>query len=58
MDIGLRGDTADIEAGASDIGVLEDDDLQALLGGIFSGAVTSWPRADDDQICFFRHSIF
>ena len=53
MDIGLRGDTADVETGASDIGVLEDDDLQALLGGIFSGAVTAWPRADDDQICFF-----
>jgi hypothetical protein len=39
MDVSLRGDTSDIETGASDVGALEDRDLQALLGGIFSSTV-------------------
>ena len=48
VDIGLRGDAAHIEAGAAHVVALEDDNLQTLLGGIFSGAVTPRPRADDD----------
>ena len=55
MDIGLRGDAADIETGASDIGTLEDRDFQALLGGIFSSAVTTRARTDNNQIRFFCH---
>ena len=50
VDIGLRGDAAHIETSTTHVVALEDDDLQALLGGIFSGAVTAWPRADDDEI--------
>ena len=54
VDIGLRWDAAYIETGAAHVVTLEDDDLQALLGGIFSGAVTSRPRTNNDQIRF-RH---
>jgi hypothetical protein len=50
VDIGLRGDTAYIETGASHLGGFEDHDLQSLFGGVFSGAVTAWARADDNQI--------
>ena len=50
MDVGLRGDAADIKTGASHLRALEDRDLQALFGGVFSGAVTAWPRADDDPV--------
>ena len=50
MHIGLRGNTADIEAGASDMIPFEDRHLQALLGGIFSGAVAAWASADDNEI--------
>ena len=51
MDVGLRRDTAYIEAGSSDLSALEDCNLQALFGSIFSGAVTTRPRTDDNQIC-------
>ena len=54
MDVGLGGDTAYIKTGAAHLRALEDNDLQALLGSIFSGAVTAWPRADDDEISFFH----
>ena len=50
MDIGLRGDATDIKAGTSHLRTLENRDLQTLFGGVFSGAVTAWPRADDDEI--------
>jgi hypothetical protein len=42
--IGLRGDTTYVQAGSSDVFSLEDDNLQALLGGIFSGTVSSRSR--------------
>ena len=50
MDVGLRGDTADIETGASHLRALEDRDLQALFGGVFSGAITTRPRTYYYQI--------
>ena len=57
VNVGLRGDAADIETGASHLRALEDRDLQALFGGVFSGAVTAWPRADDDQISLSHKNI-
>ena len=48
MHVSLRGDAAHIEAGAAHLASLEDGDLQSLLSSIFSGAVTSRSRADDD----------
>ena len=42
VDVGLRGDTADIETGASDVLALEDRDLQTLFRSIFSSAVATW----------------
>ena len=50
MDIGLRGNTTHIQASATHLRVLEDCDLQALFGSVFSGAVATRPRADDDKI--------
>ena len=52
VDVGLRGDAADIETGAPDGSFLEEGHLQSLLGGVFSSAVTAWTRTDDDQISF------
>lgn len=51
VDIGLGGDAAHIEACAAHLASLEDRDLQTLSGGIFSGAVATRPRTDDNQIC-------
>ena len=50
MDIGLRGDAAYIQTGASHLRAFEDHDLQALFGGIFSGAVATRSRADNNEI--------
>ena len=50
MYIGLCGDTTHIQACTANIVAFEDNYLQTLFGGIFSGAVTSRPRADDDEI--------
>ena len=50
VDEGLRGDTAHIETSTSHLCALEDDDLQTLLGCVFSGAVTSRSSTDDNQI--------
>ena len=55
MDIGLGGNATHVETGATSLGALEDDDLQALLGGLFSGAVPTRARADDDEISLYRH---
>ena len=57
VDVGLRGDAAEIETGASHLRALEDRDLQALFGGVFSGAVTAWTRTDDDQISLSHKNI-
>ena len=48
MHVGLGGDTTHIQAGTTNLGTFEDNHLQALLSGIFSGAVTTWARADDN----------
>jgi hypothetical protein len=50
VDVGLGGNATYVEAGASHFASLENRDFKALLGGIFSGAVTAWARADDDEI--------
>ena len=50
MDIGLCGDATYIQASASHLRVFEDHDLQALFGGIFSGAVATRSRADNNEI--------
>jgi hypothetical protein len=54
MDVGLGGYAAHVETGATNVSFLENNDLQALLGGIFSGAITAWACADNNQINF-RH---
>jgi hypothetical protein len=50
MDIGLSGYATYIQAGASHLTLFYYDHLQALLGGIFSGAVAPRPRTDDADI--------
>ena len=50
VNVGFRGDTAYIQARASHLASLEDDDLQTLFGSIFSSAVTARSRTDNDQI--------
>ena len=50
VDIGLRGDAAYIQTGASHLRAFKDHDLQALFGGIFSGAVATRSRADNNEI--------
>ena len=50
VDVGLRGDAADIETGASHLRTLEDHDLQALFGGVFCGAISARASADYNQI--------
>ena len=50
MDIGLRRDTAHIQTRAAHVARLKDNHLQTLLSGIFSGAVATRPRTDDNQI--------
>ena len=54
MHIGLGGYAPHIEAGAAHVCTFEDGDLQPLFGGIFSGAIASWPRTDDNQITRFH----
>ena len=51
MNVGLRRYTTHIQTGSSHVVTFEDCDLQAVLGGIFSGAVTSRPRANDNYVC-------
>ena len=48
VNVGLGGYAATVEAGAADLVLLDNNYLQALTGGIFSGAVASGPRADDE----------
>ena len=50
MNVGLGGNATYIKTGASHVVALEDDNLQALLGSIFSGAVPTRARTDDDKI--------
>ena len=54
VDVSLGGDTAHVETCAAHLGALEDDYLETLLCGIFSGAVPTGARTDDNQI-YFRH---
>ena len=54
MHIGLGRYTTYIQACTTHLRAFEDDHLQALLGSIFSGAVTTRARADDHQINFFH----
>ena len=50
VNIGLGGNAAHIQTRTSHLSILEDGHLQALLGSIFSGAVTTRARADDEKI--------
>jgi len=50
MDVCLGRDAATVQAGATDLILLDDNDLQALVSGIFCGAVASRPRADNQHI--------
>ena len=50
MNVGLSGYTPYIKAGASYLILFYDDNLQALLSGIFSGAVATRPRTDDADV--------
>ena len=57
MHIGLGGYAPHIEAGAAHVCTFEDNNLQSLLGSIFSGAVTTRSRTDDNQITLFHFYI-
>ena len=48
--IGLRGDAANIEAGAAYVTLFNDGDLQTVLGGMGRSLVAAGPCADDDDI--------
>ena len=50
VNVGLRGDAADIETGASHLRAFENHDLQTLFGGVFSGTVSARASADYNQI--------
>ena len=50
MNISLCGDAADIQASTSDIGTLEDDHLQTLLGSIFRSTVAARSGTNDNEI--------
>jgi hypothetical protein len=50
VDIRLRGYAADIKAGAPYLTLFNDYHLQALLGRIFSNAVTTRARTDDEDV--------
>jgi hypothetical protein len=50
MNIGLSRYTPHIETSSTNIRTLEDYHLQTLFGGIFSGAVPTRARTDDNQI--------
>ena len=47
VNIGLGGYAAPVQAGAPHLVLLDNHHTQPLLGGIFSGAVATRPRADD-----------
>ena len=59
VDIALRGDATHIEARASQLATLEDDNLQALFGSIFCSAIAPRARTNHNQINFnhFQSSI-
>ena len=46
--VGLRRDAAHVEAGAADVDVLEDNDLQSVLRCIDGSLVTARAGTDDD----------
>lgn len=48
---GFRRDTADIQAGAAEDGVLFDEGyFEAELGGFNGGDITAWAGTDDNEI--------
>ena len=56
MHVSLSWNTTHIKTCTTNLRALEDNNLQAFLGCIFSGAVTAWARADDNQISFVHSS--
>jgi hypothetical protein len=50
MDVSLRRNTPYVQTRTAYVVALEDRNLQALLGSIFSGAVTPRARTDDNEI--------
>ena len=50
VDIGLRGNATHVQTRATNVVGLENNDFQALLGGIFSSAVATRSCADDENI--------
>ena len=53
----LRGNAADVEAGAAErLFLLDDGDLHAELGGADGADVTAGSRPDDDEIVSSRQS--
>jgi hypothetical protein len=50
MDVGLRGNTAHVQAGASHPVGLEKNDLQSCLGGKLCGTIASGTCTDDDEV--------
>ena len=46
----LRGDAAHVEARATQFALLDDHDLEAVLGSIAGGMITARSCSDDDQI--------
>ena len=50
MDVGLGGNAPHVQTCTTNIVGLEDNYLQSLFGGIFSGAVTARSRTDDEKV--------
>ena len=50
MDVGLRGNAAHVQAGASHPVGLEKNNLQSCLGGKLCGTIASGACTDDDEV--------
>ena len=48
----LRGNATNVQTGPSDVLPFDNDNLQTLFRSIFSGAVSTWSSADDDEVSF------
>jgi hypothetical protein len=52
---GLGGDTADVEADAAPVLLLDNRGLQAELAGADRGGIAAWPRTQHDDIVCSGH---
>ena len=57
MNKGLRGDTANIKTGTSNLSNLENRHLQSPFGRILGSLITTRSCANNDQICLFHCTL-